>query len=335
MVYLSIRDMIRSATLGICMLMVCSVTHAWGGVRSHGVFQDPAFADPDDTSEMPQEWLSKPIVHNYDESFDLFAILSFQLFDIWEPWIKQFAEKKGVQVHVHNGDDGTSAGHLRRKDADIACFCGSPNKTDRLPGVEFHTIGVVPVVFYVNIDSHIDKLSLNEAMKIFHGEIVNWVELGGDELNIVPVARNHCKKRRGRWRPLNNMDELSPATITVGAIEDALEYVAATPGSISYEILTRIDPYVKQGRVRVLDLEGMNPYDLNFLSKGLYPLYRAYTFTTWSGENTRNPTAEEVVKMLVKSTEDKAGEIFFVSATELRKSGWKFRGDELVGEPGE
>ena len=37
--------------------------------------------------------------------------------------------------------------------------------------------------------------------------------------------------------------------------------------------------------------------------------------------------------MLVKKTEEEAGGTFFVPTVELRKSGWQFRGDELVGEP--
>ena len=79
----------------------------------------------------------------------------------------------------------------------------------------------------------------------------------------------------------------------------------------------------------------MNPYDLESLGAGEYPLYRGYSFTTWTGEGLENPLASDVIDMLMKKTEEKAGEIFFVPTVELRKSGWQFKGDELVGGPQE
>jgi len=315
-------------------MMACSATITWGGQGTHGhLSQAPAFADPDNTVAMTPKWIAQPVKHPESVNADVSVVISFQMADVWEPWFKQFAKQKGVNIHVRNGADGTSAGALRRKEVDIACFCGSPTKTDRMPGVEFYTVGVVPVVFYANVSNKIDELSMENVVKIFRGEITNWSELGGEVMSIVPVARSHCKKRRGRWRPLNDMDNLSPTTIKVGSIEDALDYVAATPGSIGYEILTRVDSYAKRDEVKVLSLDQMNPYDLESLGTGEYPFYRSYSFTTWTGAGLENPLASDVIDMLMKKTEEKAGKIFFVPTVELRKSGWQFKGDELVGEP--
>ncbi len=304
-----------------------------GTSANDGLFSSPPFANPEETVEMTPEWQRQKLQHPKDVDADLFAIVSYQLFDVWNSWINDFAKKKGISVHVIDGVDGTSAGALRRKQADITCYCGSPKSSDRMPGVNFHTVGVSPVVFYVNTANPINDLSLEMAMKIFRGDTNNWSDVGGALMSIVPVARSHCKKRRGRWRPLNNMDNLSPAAIKVGSVEDALTYVSATPGSIGYEVLPQVDPFVTKGKVKVLTVNGLSPYDLPLLSKGEYPLYRVYTFTTWDGDGLENPLAGEVVDMLTQKTAEKASEIFFVPTVELRKSGWLFQGDELVGEP--
>ncbi|MCK4508021.1 MAG: substrate-binding domain-containing protein [Desulfuromonadales bacterium] len=335
--FCSVSNKAWSATLTLLLLiMVFSAVSTWGGQDTHGdLSRPPAFSDPDNTVAMTPEWIARPVKHAAAISADVAVVVSFQLADIWEPWFKQFARQKGVNIHIRNGTDGTSAGALRRKEVDIACFCGSPTNTDRMPGVEFHTVGVVPVVFYANVSNKLDDLSMENVVKVFRGEITNWSELGGEVMNIVPVARSHCKKRCGRWRPLNNMDNLSPTTIKVGSIEDALDYVAATPGSIGYEVLTRVDSYVKRGEIKVLSVGQMNPYDLESLGTGEYPFYRSYSFTTWTGAGLENPLASGIIDMLVKKTEEKAGEIFFVPTVELRKSGWQFRGNELVGEPAE
>ncbi len=332
-----VRKKTRSVILILLLLMMaCSATITWGGQSTHGhLSQAPAFADPDNTVAMTPEWIAQPVKHPKSVNADVSVVVSFQLADVWEPWFKQFAKQKGLNIHIRSGADGTSAGALRRKEVDIACFCGSPTNTDRMPGLEFHTVGVVPVVFYANVSNKLDVLSMENVVKIFRGEITNWSELGGEVMSIVPVARSHCKKRRGRWRPLNDMDNLSPTTIKVGSIEDALDYVAATPGSIGYEILTRVDPYAKRGKIKVLSLDQINPYDLESLGTGEYPLYRGYFFTTWTGAGLENPQVKGIIDMLVKKTEEKAGEIFFVPTVELRKSGWQFKGNELIGEPQE
>jgi ABC-type phosphate transport system substrate-binding protein len=324
----------NSRSLGFLFIVLFFASSAFCGTTANdALFDLPPFADPSETVEMDQEWLERNLKHPDDVGADLYAVLSHQMFDLWDPWIDEFARKKKITIHTQYGVDGTSAGSLRRKEADVACYCGSPKSSDRMPGVTFHTAGVVPVVFFVNASNPVDDVNLDAAMKVFRGEINNWMEIGGEIMSIMPVARSHCKKRLGRWRPLNNMDNLSPSAIKVGSIEDALEYVASTPGSIGYEILSRVEPYVRSGQVKVLTVNGMNPFNLEFLSQGKYPLYRAYTFTTWQGVGLENPLAGELVNMLLDKTSEKASDIFFVPAEDLRKSGWLFHGKELIGEP--
>ncbi len=215
----------------------------------------PPFGDPGDTQKMPQEWVEQGIKHpSPAEDIDLYATVSYQLTEFLEAELQRYAQEQGVKLFVREGTDGTSAGALARKEADIACFCGSPKKTDRLPGVRFHTIAVVPVAFFVHPDVPTKNLSLDSTIKIFRGEIDNWSQLGGPDLRIQPVVRSHCKERRGRWKPLENMVEVSPAAIQVGSIEDALSYVEATPGSIGYEILPILQPLKNQGGIKLFEI---------------------------------------------------------------------------------
>ena len=46
------------------------------------------------------------------------------------------------------------------------------------------------LVFVVNADNPVDSLTTEQIQKIYTGEITNWSEVGGDDLDIVPFQRN-------------------------------------------------------------------------------------------------------------------------------------------------
>lgn len=65
-----------------------------------------------------------------------------------------------------------------------------------------------------------------------------------------------------------------------------------------------------------------------------YPFYRTYTLTTWEGPGIENRRVLELVEYMKKEFDKLDPDRFgFVSARRLMKAGWKFNGDELVGEP--
>jgi len=46
-----------------------------------------------------------------------------------------------------------------------------------------------------------------------------------------------------------------------------------------------------------------------------------------------NPRARALVDYLLKEVHSLGAEFGFVPASKLSKAGWKFKGDELIGEP--
>jgi hypothetical protein len=81
-----------------------------------------------------------------------------------------------------------------------------------------------------------------------------------------------------------------------------------------------------------LRLDGVSPDDDVALAQGRYPLYRVYNVTTWEGAAAK-PLAKELVRHLQDRVRDLDNRFFMVPFTRLRAQGWKFEGDELVGEP--
>jgi phosphate transport system substrate-binding protein len=294
-----------------------------------------AFTDPSKIQEMPEGWEERPIEHYTQvEKADLVVTLDQHLYPAILPLIQDYASQKGLKIVVTKGTCGISAGRLVGKSVDIGGFCCPPGKEDRLPGLRFHTLGIEPILLIVHPDNPVDDITMDEARRIFRGEIYHWSELGGRNLPIKTVGRLHCKLRPGHWKLLlDNEDLFSPRLTEVGTIPDMITLVSSNRGAIGYEAFQMVRRYQDRWKVKVLKIDGLDPNDSGNLSSGEYPLYRILNITTWEGAHVENPDAQRLVNYLLEKVETLHDTFGIIPASALRKAGWKFEGDELVGEP--
>ncbi len=210
-----------------------------------------------------------------------------------------------------------------------------------MPGLKFHTLGIVAKAFLVHPENPVDNVSVKELRDIFRGKIRRWSELKtkdgrpGPPLTIKPVGRFHCPLRPGHWRfLLDNENLFSPELYEVGSMPDMIAAVAANKGAIGWETLGMVEHYRNMGRVIPLRIDGKSPSDVEALAAKRYPFYRTYNITTWEGKGVENPKAKALVDYLFNAVEGidpvRSG---MATASRLRKAGWKFKGNELVGEP--
>jgi ABC-type phosphate transport system substrate-binding protein len=213
-------------------------------------------------------------------------------------------------------------------------------KTDRLPGLKFHTIGIGPLALVTHPDNPVTNLTASEARDIFSGEHVFWSEVPETEgfkfstKPIEPVVRLHCKKRPGHWKLLlDNADLFSPRAHSVGVIPDMIKRVSENKTAIGSETLFMLKVHKNQGPVKILKIDGHHPNDLENVQLGKYPIYRSYNLTTWENDGKQGELATELIKNIVQYIEKNSVQLGIVPISKLRSAGWKFRGDELIGEP--
>lgn len=310
------------------------------GAQAIDSLKGPSFTSPSRVQEMPAEWVKEPIRHAPEVGrVDLAVTLDQHLYPLFKEHIEKFAAQKGLKVSVSEGTCGITAGKLARKSVDMGGFCCPPGEIDRLPGLRFHTVGVMPVAVIVHPDNPMEDIKLEDARKLFGGKIYLWSELKdgrgrpGPNLKVRPIGRLHCKLRPGHWRLLlDNEDLFSPNLTEVGTIPDMISLVAKTPGAVGYEVPLMVERYAGKGRVKTLKLNGLLPAATS-LAGGGYPVYRTLNLATWEGKGLENENARALVDYILKEAERLEGKYGLVSASGLRKAGWKFKGDELVGEP--
>lgn len=302
----------------------------------------PAFIDYSRILEMPEEWERRPVTHEPSiGDVDLAINLDQQMYRLFADTLKQYAKKNGLKIGIIDSTCGNSSGMLRRKMIDIGGFCCAPGAMDRLPGLKFHTTGIAPVSLFVHPENPINNITLEQARRIFMGEIYRWSELKmpdgrpGNEVMVNTIGRLHCKTRPGHWRLLlDNENLFSPRLIEVGNIPDMVSQVAANPNAIGHETVWLATEYYKnKGMVKPLKINGYAPEDLEALLAGRYKIYKTFNVTTWESKEAKNADALKLVDYLIKQVEVLDESYGIIASSRLRKAGWRFSGNELIGEP--
>lgn len=324
------------ACLLICLFTGLSTANA---TDSH-ILSGPHFSNPTDYAPVPADWQDRPI--EYDATWrdaDLVVALGQQTHPVFHKLIAEYATQHKLNIVLQQGTCGITAGRLLKKNVDIGAFCCPPGKTDRLPGMVFHSLGISPIALIVHPDNPLENITTQQARDIFQGKIARWSRINkyhpaNIKDLIKPVGRLHCKIRPGHWRLLLKDDnQFSPRLFEVGVIPDMISQVARNSSAIGWEVPLMTIHHQDRGRIKMLKIDGHAPTDLEHLLAGNYPLYRSYSLTTWEKDSKTNRLARKLVHHLQEHIEKIHKDIVYVPPSMLKNAGWKFHGDELIGEP--
>lgn len=300
-----------------------------------------AFCSPVATFPLPQIWQERAIEYEYwAKGSDIAITLDQQIYQLLLPLIQDYAQKKHLNIRVREGTCGISAGMVSRKAVDIAGFCCPPAMNDRLPGLTFHTLGIASIAILVHPDNPVGSLTLEQVRKIFQGHPRLWSEVKdntgqpGPPWSVQTIGRLHCKLRPGHWRALlGDPDDFSPRMEEVGTIPDMIQRIMDQRGSVGFETLWHVERYKGFGIPKFLLLDHHSPDDINSLLAGNYPLYHVFNLTLWEGKHLTNSKAGDLITYLIKTVEAMDPDFSMIPAKTLRKAGWSFNENELIGEP--
>lgn len=338
--FLSIFNQIKIFSLCSLLVSYSYVVHA-----EHVHSNTPTFSDPNKLSPVSQKW--KDLAFKHDKIYpnaDLVVALGQQSYPIFHKLILDYAKNNNLKIVVKPGTCGITASRLRKKSADIGAYCCPPALSDRLPGLVFHSLGISPIALIVHPDNPLTNISSKQAREVFRGTTSRWTQLAENKKDslqnlIKPIGRLHCKIRPGHWRGLlNNEDQFSPRLFEVGVIPDMISQVSRNTGAIGWEVPLMVSYHKQKGRVKMLKIDGHAATDLDYVLSGKYPLYRSYSLTTWEG-NTGNKNekskvhAQKLVQYLQQHIEKNHTDVSYIPPSKLRRAGWKFKNDELIGEP--
>ncbi|MCL2496414.1 MAG: substrate-binding domain-containing protein, partial [Clostridiales bacterium] len=132
-------------------------------------------------------------------------------------------------------------------------------------------------VFVVNEDNPVDSITIDEARRIYMGEITNWRELGGNDTEILPFQRNQDAGSQNLMeklvmRGLPMMEAPSGFVVsTMGQLMEAVKSYDGSPGAIGYTVYYYAEEMKMAQGLKILALEGVAPNHETIRSEE-YPL---------------------------------------------------------------
>jgi phosphate transport system substrate-binding protein len=121
------------------------------------------------------------------------------------------------------------------------------------------------LVFVVNESNPVENLTTEQIQKIYSGEITNWSEVGGDDVDIVPFQRNEEAGSQTAMKKLVMggipMME-APAEYVSGAMGDLVKVVASyndSAAAIGYTVYYYAHDMKMADRLKLLAVDGIQP----------------------------------------------------------------------------
>ena len=150
------------------------------------------------------------------------------------------------------------------------------------------------LVFVVNQDNPVDNLTTEQIQKIYTGEITNWSEVGGQDMDIVPFQRNKEAGSQTMFEKLVMADlplMEPPTSWTSSSMQGLLEAVREydnTPAAIGYTVYYYANDMEMAQGLKVLSIDGVQP-SAQAIRAGDYPFLNPYYVTIPSNRAEDDP----------------------------------------------
>lgn len=195
-----------------------------------------------------------------------------------EAYMKEHPES---QLIVTGGGSGVGLSALLAGTTDIAQTSRSIKFDEKQKIKEAGNVVKEVVIAYdalaiiVNPNNQISQLTREQLEGIFTGKIKNWKELGGDDMEIVPYARETSSGTYEFFKEsvLNNKNHMA-GIMSMPANGAIIQSISQTKGAIAYVGLAYLNPKVKA--LKVSYDEGQNYVEPSFenAKNKLYPIIR-------------------------------------------------------------
>jgi phosphate transport system substrate-binding protein len=192
---------------------------------------------------------------------------------------------KDENIIVSGGGSGIGISALAEGTTDIA-QSSRELKSDEVNKLNLVSSGYKKIVIaldalavIVNPSVKIDRLTREQVQGIFTGQITNWKEIGGDDLQIVVFGResNSGTFEFFREHVMNN-NNYTPDILIMPESNAITQMVHQTPGAIGYIGMAYVESGVKTVSISYDNGNTFIPPSLSATKDGTYPVVRSLYF---------------------------------------------------------
>lgn len=203
-------------------------------------------------------------------------------------WVENFLNANpGINISVTGGGSGTGIAALLNGTVDLATASRSIKDSEveaaREQGIEITEFVVAwdGISIVINNDNPVNELTIEQASKIYTGEIINWSEVGGDDLEIVVISRDsssgtfeYFKSRVVQMNKTVKENDYTQNALFLTSNVSVREEVSANVGAVGYIGLGYLNESVKAVRIIGEESEEAVTPSIENIQNGSYPISR-------------------------------------------------------------
>ena len=187
------------------------------------------------------------------------------------------AQNKDVTVTYDPTGSGTGIESASNGSCDIGLSSRALKDTET--GLVGTTVALDGIAVIVNANCSVDDLSVEQISKIYTGEITNWSEVGGADLEIACIGRESGSGTRDGFESITDTKDkcvLSQELTSTGAVISA---VASSENAIGYASLSAVEG---QSGIKALTVNGVACTE-ETVKDGSYEIQRPFVMVTKEG----------------------------------------------------
>ena len=187
------------------------------------------------------------------------------------------SQNTGVEVTYNPTGSGSGIQAVQAGRCDIGLSSRYLKEEEMSAGLTETILAYDGIAVIVNPENTIADLTLEQIADIFTGEITNWSQLGGSDMEIVLIGREAGSGTRGGFEEIVGVEDICSYRQELTSTGDVITAVSQNPGAVGYASLASAKDTVK-----AVSVDGVAPSEKTVKNE-TYAIQRPFVLVTRDG----------------------------------------------------
>ena len=187
-----------------------------------------------------------------------------------------FQNDTGISFTYNPTGSGSGIKAVQEGRCDIGLSSRDLKDAEKEAGMTGTVLAYDGIAVIVNPENPVSDLSVETIAKIYTGEITNWSEVGGNDVEIVLIGREAGSGTRDGFESITDTEDACKYRQELTSTGDVITTVSQNPGAIGYASVASVKDTVK-----ALTVDGVAATEAN-IKDGSYVVQRPFVLVTKS-----------------------------------------------------